>query len=428
MSKARIAQLENGFEVDGAYRIEGRIGAGGMATVYRARLEDTGQAVAIKLIDLGQGDVAATRKRFFNELLLATRVRHSNIVSVYDFGLLTSLGTPYIVMELLEGVNLRQHIRRFGPLPLDEALPLFLGALGALQEAHDHAVVHKDLKPSNLFMCQQPNDEGTSLVIVDFGIAMRVSGSGDDSNEYHGTPRYSPPEYIVERVVRPGLDVYQMGLVFCEAVSGRPVVTASNARDCFRAHVKGKLDIPEDALGPKLTHVIRRALAADPEERFQDAGELLAAMRGAAGNIGDPTLRKQEMDTDELTRLRDEFLRKGSVVTGDELDSVPSEGGDLPTGILDWEDSDFQRVRESEPETTRPQGSASGDPTKPTAASGKQTLKNVKPKVRPVQPSVSENPSGQRSGVLRVSAVITLFVVAAVCCASGALFSWAMLG
>lgn len=290
------AELGFGFVIDGLYAILGQIAVGGTASVYRARQLETDELVAVKLIHLGDGDVSAERRRFFNELLLATRVRHPNIAAVHDFGLLASAGAPYIVMELLEGLDLRQQLLRHGPLPLGQALPLFLGALEALAAAHERSVVHKDLKPSNLFLCGA-GTPGASLVVVDFGTAAR--GGLVEEGVFHGTPRYAAPEYVLDQRVGPQLDVYQVGLVLCEAVTGSPVVQDTDREACFRAHLDGCLDIPADALGPQLAEVVTRALARDPADRFPHAGAFLEALSSVGTS---PSVRGREAaepDTDE---------------------------------------------------------------------------------------------------------------------------------
>jgi serine/threonine-protein kinase len=308
-------QLEIGSMIDGVYEIQERIGVGGMASVFKALQHETGDFVAIKLIDLGHDDLSDLRKRFFNELLLATRVRHPNIVAIQDFGLLPTSGTPYIVMELLEGRNLRQHIRKFGPMLLDEAVPLFLGALEALSAAHEQGVVHKDLKPSNLFLCEAESE--TSLVVVDFGIAVRVSDSSSDGS-FMGTPRYAAPEYLIEQIVSPTLDVYQMALVFCEAISGTAVVDSKMAKDCFRRHMKGQLDIPAPLMDSALERVVRKALAFDPAERYPHAGAFLNDLAEAHGN--DITLRREPPSQ---SLLRD-------VVDGEPTPRLPATPSDDP--------------------------------------------------------------------------------------------------
>ncbi|NCG20542.1 MAG: protein kinase [Rhodobacterales bacterium] len=311
-------QLEIGSVIDGVYEIQQRIGVGGMASVFKALQKETGECVAIKLIDLGHEDLSALRKRFFNELLLATRVQHPNIVAIQDFGLVPESGNPYIVMELLRGRNLHQHIRKFGPMLIEEAVPLFLGALEALSAAHAQGVVHKDLKPSNLFLCEANFD--TSLVVVDFGIAVRVSDLGGDGS-FVGTPRYAAPEYLIDHIVAPTLDVYQMALVFCEAISGTAVVDSKKAKECFRSHMKGNLKIPTHLMDNALERVLRKALAFDPSDRYQNAGEFLIDLAEAHGD--DITLR-QEVPSQGLRR---------NFANGELLPRIPAGSDALPNAI-----------------------------------------------------------------------------------------------
>lgn len=399
MPLPRVARLEPGYTVDGLYEIQERIGAGGMATVYKALQGDTGKSVALKLIDLGDQDVSDTRRRFFNELLLATRVRHPNIVGIYDFGLLTSIGAPYIVMELLTGANLRQYIRRFGPLLLEEAIPLFLGALGALRDAHEQGVVHKDLKPSNLFLCSQPKSDESSMVIVDFGIAARVREGQIGGDAYHGTPRYSAPEYIRDHAVGPRLDVYQMGLVFCEAISGKPVVNANTELEMFRMHLAGQLDVPRACLGPRMCEVIDQALAMDPANRFPHAGAFYDALRQAAGTDASPTLRRL---TSTPPPIRSDTASRIASTMSQAVEDE-EEDASLPTGILDWGES-----------------TASSADTAPVEPSPHAADTDVLPQTKP-----PEAPPPQPSRVLyRSMMALMVFGMATVCFGSGALLMW----
>jgi serine/threonine protein kinase len=272
------SHLQVGAVIDDLYSLEGVLGRGGSSTVYVGRQLEDGERVAIKVVAVPAGLDAEIRQRFFNELLLATRVQHPNIVGVHDFGVLPRSGAPFIVMECLNGRPLSRHLRVGGPLSQARAVPLFLGVLSALAVAHSRGVVHKDLKPSNLFLCEVGGRD-ESLVILDFGVASRVrEGRAGGGREISGTPAYMAPEYIERGTIGPALDVYQMGLVLAEALTGRTVVARTDAQACFSAHLLGELDLPDDLLSGPLGPVLLRALARDPAERFPNAGALLAAL------------------------------------------------------------------------------------------------------------------------------------------------------
>lgn len=267
-----ILRLTAGSIVDEVYVVKSELGHGGMATVYEAWQSDVERFVALKIISLERFDAQDIRRRFFNELLLATRVKHPNIVEVFDFGLLPNTGHPYIVMERLYGYTLRDWLKTNGPMAPERAVSLFLGALSALGAAHSQGVVHKDIKPTNLFISQVDTPE-ESLVVLDFGVAQRLKSEVDTSDQYTGTPRYTAPEYIVRRQITPQLDVYQLGLVFVEAMIGRPVVLSKDPFECLRIHLEGRLDLPDAILKSPLANVIQKSLALEPESRLQNAQE-----------------------------------------------------------------------------------------------------------------------------------------------------------
>lgn len=286
---ATLSTLPLGTVIEDEYEVRRILGRGGAAVVYEAlRLEDEA-TVAIKVLAPDEGDPQQTRKRFFNELVLATRVRHPNMVRVHDFGLLTGTGAPYIVMDRLYGRTLWQDLRERGPMDPEHVVPLFLGALDALAAAHAKGVVHKDLKPSNLFL-SQTGPLGESLVILDFGIASRMGGPGAQGIEFSGTPPYSAPEYINYREISPRVDIYQLGLVLAEVLSGRPVVDSDDADECFRIHQEGRLELPYEVMPGPISAIVTKAVAFEPEDRYPNARAMhdaLATVMVSRGPVPD---------------------------------------------------------------------------------------------------------------------------------------------
>ncbi|MFP4600294.1 MAG: serine/threonine-protein kinase [Persicimonas sp.] len=272
-------EIRNGVTVAGRYEIRGHLGAGGFAQVFEAFDTNIERPVAIKFLNLhatqtDQGASDNILARFKREAKLAARIQHPNVVNIFDFGVIgQNKNIPFIVMEMLSGHDLEEQIFEKGPMKPQRALPLFIACLEALGEAHKADIVHKDLKPSNLFL-SNPGTRAESLRIVDFGIAHIQSsqeGRLTATGEILGTPQYLPPEYIESQLVTPAYDIYQMGLILVEALTGAPVVDDNHPLRCVKTHSMGELDLPQPLLESPLGPIIARALHLDHSQRYIDA-------------------------------------------------------------------------------------------------------------------------------------------------------------
>jgi serine/threonine protein kinase/tetratricopeptide (TPR) repeat protein len=279
------------------FEVLAKLGEGGMSAVYKARHMLMDRIVAIKL--LFASDIASL-KRFQLEAKLACNLNHINIVSVFDFGVSTQ-GQPYLVMDYLEGRSLGDCIKLDGPLQLDRALGIFTQACDALSYAHKRDVVHRDLKPSN-FMLVLDDNYSELLKVVDFGIAKQInfeepSGQGlTKTGEVFGSPLYMAPEQCLGRKLDARADIYSMGCVMYEALTGTPPLVGVNALDTLHKHISEDplpFAITNPAcrnLPPPLEKVVFKALARDVEQRYQsmlelwtDLEVLLHAARGGTG-------------------------------------------------------------------------------------------------------------------------------------------------
>ncbi len=280
-------KISAGTQIADRYLVEEQLGEGGFATVYGARDEIIDRPVAIKVLELGEieeDDDTLDRvlQRFLREARTAARITHPSVVDIYDFGVLGNGDAPYIIMEYLEGINLYDQIKKGGPISPQWLLPNFCDLLDALGEAHDHQIVHKDLKPSNVFL-NKPQTRREVWKIVDFGIA-HVDGPSSarltKTGFLSGTPQYLSPEYIEEQAVSSVMDVYQMGLVLVEALCGEPVVKTRQPFKAVRRHVDGNLEIDDEIWGSALGPVLRQALETDPAKRFTTGHEFADALAG----------------------------------------------------------------------------------------------------------------------------------------------------
>jgi serine/threonine protein kinase len=254
--------------VDGRYRIEYPLGGGGMALVYRARDEQRGRQVAVKVLAENLNEDRDLRKRFIREAQIAARLSHPNIVEVYDSG---HDGRPYIVMEYIAGPTLGEELGRRGPLPIGEAAELIAQAADGLAHAHSAGIVHRDVKPGNLLL--RPDG---GLKITDFGIAHALDATRlTQAGAVLGTAAYLAPEQASGSDVTPASDVYALGAVLYELLTGAPPYVAAS----FIEIVMRKLDgppQPPSALDPRVTRdldiAVARCLDADPSRRPTAAG------------------------------------------------------------------------------------------------------------------------------------------------------------
>lgn len=267
------------------YEIVSKLGSGGFAVVYRAFDKQIERDVAIKILNLdvlsgNEQSRQAMLERFRREARLAARIRHPNVVEIYDLGELENHTHPYIIMEILEGYDLDEELAKYNGMSPSRAIPLFCGALKALAEAHRKDIIHKDIKPANLFL-NRPNTNEESLKVVDFGIA-HIAGKLDtrltQTGMMFGTPQYLPPEYIQNQIVTPAMDVYQMGLVLVEMLTGQAVVDAETPWQCAMKHVMRSYSLPEPLLASPLGPVLIRALDANHEIRYPNAGAFVEAL------------------------------------------------------------------------------------------------------------------------------------------------------
>ncbi|MCX9190176.1 serine/threonine protein kinase [Carbonactinospora thermoautotrophica] len=253
-----------------------------MGTVWRGVVRETGEAVAIKLLkeDLLSDTELVTR--FLRERSVLLKLRHRNIVRVRD--LVAEGNVLALVMDLIDGPNLRGYLRERGPLPPAEAARLMAEVADALAVAHAAGVVHRDLKPANVLMSR---DGEQRPMLTDFGIA-RLTQSGDGptltrTHAFLGTPGYIAPEITIGRKAGPAVDVYAAGIVLYELVSGRTPFSGDNPIAVLRMHLEEPAVRPEE-MPVELWSVVGRCLAKEPEER-PSAEELAVRLRGFVAGI-----------------------------------------------------------------------------------------------------------------------------------------------
>jgi eukaryotic-like serine/threonine-protein kinase len=254
----------------GRYRLERRLGHGGMASVYLGHDSELDRPVAVKLLAENAVGEAGLRQRFVREARVAARLSHPNVVSVFDAG--EDEGRPYIVMEHVEGETLSELVARRGRLPPEEARELALQAARGLAHAHAARLVHRDVKPQNLLL----RGDGT-LKIADFGIARAAEGTAlTQAGTVLGTAAYIAPEQALGEQATPASDVYSLGAVLYELLTGRPPLEVRSLEDL----AKERTIAPVRELAPEvprdLEDVVMRCLARNPAYRPADLERELA--------------------------------------------------------------------------------------------------------------------------------------------------------
>jgi serine/threonine-protein kinase len=265
----------------GRYRVLDFLGQGAMGVVYRGRDDTLDRDVAIKVMSLGQGADAEGRARFLREARAAARLQHANIVTIYELG--EQEGIPFIAMELLEGTDLQRAIE--GGLRPDprRTLPIVLQLLAGLAHAHENGIVHRDVKPSNLFL---PRKQPAK--IMDFGVA-RLVGGGTATGTIVGTPNYMSPEQVRGQALDGRSDLFSAGLILYELVTGEKAYAADSIVALLYtiAHEPPDLDlIPEGPQWLRLRQVLDGALAHDLERRYADARAMSRELEAALLDLG----------------------------------------------------------------------------------------------------------------------------------------------
>jgi serine/threonine protein kinase len=272
-----------GKKLSNEYEIVELIGTGGWSRVYKAKQSSSDDYVAVKVLHSHLLFDQESVSRFEREARSGASLSHPNICRIFDYNRLDT-GQPYIVMEFLNGESFSSVLRRKGKLDADEALPIFIACCRGLEAAHSQGIVHRDVKPANIFLI---NDEkGKNIKLLDFGMAKIIVGSHLDLTQTgtaFGTVQYMSPEQILAESIDGRSDLYALGCVMFESLTGKKVFEGRTAYSVMEQHVRTApkrfkdVDINTN-VSPALEGVVMRTLAKSVDKRFQTAEELVSTL------------------------------------------------------------------------------------------------------------------------------------------------------
>jgi serine/threonine-protein kinase len=358
------------------YRLDAVLGEGAMGEVYLGEHVDLRRPAVIKLIRAKFVKEEQVVGRMRREARIVARIRHEALVTIYDLGVAAD-GRTFIAMEYLEGSVLRRILQQRAPLPVLEATRLMAMACDGLDVAHKAGVIHRDVKPENLFVT-----EAGQLKVLDFGVAKpmhegELTSARTAVGIVLGTPRYMAPEQAMGRALSPATDVYAVGCVLHELLTGLPIFDARDARELLYHHVHAPVASLSARTGhpfdPRLEAIVARALAKDPTARFAAAADLAAALRAldprastppAVGFLERPTVRLDDKPT------------VASTPPPSRLSAAPAHGADASTVRVDPNHRSFAPAAEHAA-TTRPVSASAlidGSSTTAHGAAFAQTL------------------------------------------------------
>lgn len=336
-----------GTKLADRYQILSVIGHGGMGVVYKARHELMEREVAIKILKADLITDSMSVKRFQQEARAACKLKHPNVITLFDFGVSPATGQPYLVMDYLKGISLADVIKKDGHIGVDRTVRIFLQACRALEHAHNQGVIHRDLKPGNI-MLTETDDEKDFVKVVDFGVAKLIGPGAEEeaqrltqTGEVCGSPVYMSPEQCMGQTLDPRSDIYSMGVVIYETLTGKLPILGKTMVDTMSKHisemapsfntVRPDLYIPERVEG-----VVFKALAKDPGERQQSMAELERELEWAVPKPGksDALRRSIQPGTDFKLPPRSTVTAQSQEIKVPIPTKAPAKAEKKPVGVI----------------------------------------------------------------------------------------------
>lgn len=334
--------IQTGMILGGRYEILEHIGSGGMADVYKARCLKTNRYVAVKVLRKEYSEDETLIRRFTSEARSTADLHHPNVVSILDEG--NDQGIHYIVMELAEGMTLKRYIRRYGRLSVRETVDFAIQIAGGIQAAHEHGIVHRDIKPQNIIV----SDSG-KIKVTDFGIAKAATGDTIASSTM-GSVRYLSPEQARGGYSDARSDIYSLGITMYEMATGKVPFDGENTVAIALMHLRDEIVPPRNYfpdIPVSLENIILKCTRKKPEERYQTAEELIADLKQVflspdgsyvymAPQVDDsPTRTRSE---DEIAQIKKNLVGSGTTQSEEGQEEVRGQSTDGDGE--DYEDDD----------------------------------------------------------------------------------------
>lgn len=313
-----------GQVIQDRYKIESLVGKGSMGAVYRASQNFMNRDVAVKILLQHLGNDADAIKRFQREAKAASKLNHKHITTLYDFGMMPD-GQPYLVMDYLDGVSLGEVLETQEYLPVDEFRPILRQVCEALGEAHRRGIIHRDIKPDNIVLLEQDGRKDY-VKLVDFGVAKLMSDDSKDTKltktgTICGSPAYLSPEQARSQPLDHRTDIYSLGIVIFELLTGKLPFTSADLINLLFLHATEPPPLinevrPDLRFSPELVSVVNRCLAKDPNDRPQSMEELWREFDAACQkkmdvpNLGSITGQHKRVSVEQAKAMRDEAARQ----------------------------------------------------------------------------------------------------------------------
>jgi len=314
------AEAQVAPQLPSRYEVLSKLGQGGVGIVYKARDLQTTEILAVKVLKPEVASDATAQANFSKELCLARKITHKNVCRIYD--LYRSDGIAYATMEYVEGENLLSIISREGKMPVSKALGILKQLCCGLREAHAQGVIHRDLKPANIMV-----DQNGTVKIMDFGIARLMKTDVGQTGTIVGTPAYMSPEQAKGRSVDARSDIYAIGLIFYEMITGTATFGGDTAVAIALKHVTETPNLPRDlvpTISEGIEAIVLKCLEKDPLKRFQSVGELAKILENTENLMASPPLILSERNVRFSERLTEIERYISNLQIGKRIDQVMS--------------------------------------------------------------------------------------------------------